>query len=215
MAKKYGVQDTGLIIVFTRRIGAALLSIAAVSFSLNILHKGTLNRAVAFATLPWLADCTISTYANEPKRYGFSAFTNGFMFLLNIAVFLATFLENHDFSPFMIRAFTLWYLMNALGFIITPSFGSSTIWNVKVFDEQTTFMFRSVSYPFLAQSLYIGLMDYNDMMYPVRALGYTYIVLTAGLAVPILMGGKHGMVEQRHRYMAMGSAILTGIMLRN
>lgn len=215
MAKKYGVQDTGLIRVITRRIGAALLSIASMSFSLNVLHEGTLNRAVAFATLPWLVDCVMSTYGSEPKRCGFSAFTNGFMFMINVATFLATILENHDFGPFMMRAYTLWYFMNALGFVIKPSFGSSAIWNVKGLDEQTGFMFRSVGYPLLALAIYLFLMDYNDMMYPVRAFGYTYIALTAGLAAPILMGGKHGLVEQRHRYMAMGSAILTGIMLRN
>lgn len=215
-SKKYGVTlVSGLVKVITRRLGACLISIAALSLSLNVLHRSTINRAVAMATIPWLVDGIVSLFQNEPKNYLFSLLTNLFMLFLNLFTFGVTFTENHELAPLAIKAYTGWYVVNAASFILIPVFGGSGLWNVMDLDKDTKWMFRCSGFPALALATYLALIDNFDMMLQARVLGYSYVVLTAGLVSPLMSKKKHGQMEVRHQAMIAGSAILTGLLLRD
>jgi hypothetical protein len=215
-SKKYGVTVvSGVVKVATRRLGACLISIAALSLSLNVLHRSTINHAVAMATIPWLVDGIISLFQNEPKNYLFSLLTNLFMTFLNFFTFVVTFKENHELAPLAIKAYTGWYVINAITFILIPVFGGSGLWNVMKLDKDMQWILHCSGFPALALATYLVLIDNFDMMLQARVLGYSFVALTAGLIAPLMSKQKHGQMEIRHQVMLAGSAVLTGLLLRD
>jgi hypothetical protein len=215
--KKYHVQDTGLNYVIARRIGACLLWIFCFSWCLIFQNY---TKYDAFCSWPWIIDGIGSTLNGEPKKYGFSPLTNIFMLILSLTSVLAMDSDNEAWKNIMIKISTAWWIINGVGFTLLPGLGETGLWKVANLNAESVFLFRVCGFICLANGTILGLLDMNVDV--VRALGHGFVVLTAGLVVPFYVNEKYfgtsdlskrnekyGMVQERHRYMLMGSTILT------
>jgi hypothetical protein len=222
--EKYHVKDTGLNYVITRRIGACLLWMFCVSWCL-IFQNYSKYDAFGAGTWPWIIDGIGSTLNYEPKKYGFSPLTNLFMLAISVASILAMESENEDWKSIMIKISTAWWLLNGVGLTLLPSLGEKSLWKFASLDEESTFLLRICGFCCLANGIMVALIDQD--IDAVRAMGYGFVALTAGLLAPFFVNAKHlgttdvgqkdekyAMVQKRHRYMLLGAVTLTMLMLR-
>jgi hypothetical protein len=168
--------------------------------------------AFGVGTWPWIIDGIGSTLNYEPKKYGFSPLTNLFMLAISVASLLVMDSDNEAWKSIMIKISTAWWLLNGVGLTLLPSLGESGLWKVVNLDEESMFLFRICGFCCLANGTMVALIDQD--VDAVRAMGYGFVALMAGLLAPVFAKEKHGMVQQRHRYMLLGAGALTVLMLR-
>jgi hypothetical protein len=193
-------------------MGANLLAIFLSAWCL-IFNNYSLLFSGGVVALPWIIYWLTSILNDEPKKHGHSIVPAYIMLVLNVLCTSACFRENELWASILWKILILGLLLHAVGFTILPAL-TNAIWNSKLTeDEENEFIFRTFGYTCLQYGVYlIALFELN--MDPVRAMGYGTLVQTIGLLAPILKRDKFGRVQERHRLMALGSAILAYVMLK-
>lgn len=181
--------------------------------------------AFGAGTWPWIIDGIGSTLNYEPKKYGFSPLTNFFMLGISVASILTMESESEAWKSVMIKISTAWWFLNGFGLTLLPSLGEKGLWKFASLNEESALLLRICGYCCLANGIMVALIDQD--VHAVRAMGYGFLALTAGLLSPFFVHEKHfgtneigekaekyGMVQHRHRFMLMGAVTLTMLMLR-